>query len=1067
MNPAIPLLAVLGVAGVLLLRRKEIGLAWGALAIAGMALLAPALAIPDGIPSPAATLASVPPWQGTGDPAEGNPVLRDVTFQIQPWQLFARRELRAGRLPLWNPHQFSGAPFWSNGQSAPLFPLHLLFAALPLQLGFVLLPWLRLMVAGCGAWVLGRELGLSRPAALLAALMFSLSGMVVSFLLFPMGNALALVPWVLWAVETLTPRPPLPSAHPDPRERGRSLRPAWFPFISAPKAEPRFGEMVGAATPPSPGGPGVRPGEGSGVRAAGLLALTAGLQLLGGHPETCAHTALLSAIYLLVRGAAGSTWLRFAAGWAGGALIAAVHILPLALLLPETGKWVAQGGGGHPPLGLLLQQPLRLVLPQLYGHPAEGTWSGPFNYSATAVYVGALALPLAAAGLVWVKDRRWLAVAVILAFSFLAAYHMPGVREILGALPVLGKAAHHRLIFGIELGLALLAGAGCDRWLEGKGRGIAAGAALVAMLLGAAWLTVPNPQLGWSLGAVAVALLLVASLKLSRERRWAWLPLLPVVAVIDLLLAHGGILRAIPLGRLYPETGAVRFLQAQEGRVAGIDQVLRPNAAMVYGLSDPRGDDPVKLERYEAVYRSFAPGNPVYYEPIRRWDDPWLDRLGVRWVVAGPHEERPEWPLAYRGADARVYERPGALPLVRWTAGGGALVDERMTRPGFWKISWWTPVRSTLVIAETWDRGWRALAGGKPVPVIPVEGALMGIELGPGAGTLELSYRPAGLVTGTWLSILGVVGVLGVLGVLGRRKLPPRNEERPPVEIRATRPEDLPSLSRLFADRFGHTLEPDEWEWKYRLLPGEARSFVAVQDGEVVAHAGALCLPARWQGGDAGIWQLVDFVGSPKRGGLRPALVDLGRALLHDLPREQDAPWIFGFPSERHFKLGQRVFGYHPLTEIETLSGPIPEGVPARIETSDSGGDWAGEAWERAGVLGVRRTDDFLRWRYWGRPRRYYRFYRLQEGFAVFAFVGEEAWAAELWGASHEEMLAIAADLRASGLRTWKFWSDPGGLCLVPEPERRFVGCRGRTGGPDPSPLAAGFTYSMGDHDLT
>jgi hypothetical protein len=502
-------------------------------------------------------------------------------------------------------------------------------------------------------------------------------------------------------------------------------------------------------------------------RGVGVLALIAGLQLLGGHPETCAHTALLSVIYLLVRGAAGSAWLRFAAGWIGAALISAVQILPFLLLLPETSKWMAQGGGGHPPLGLLLQQPLRLVLPQLYGHPAEGTWSGPFNYSATAVYAGALALPLAAAGLVRVRDRRWLAVAVLLAFSFLAAYHMPGVREILGALPVLGKAAHHRLIFGIELSLALLMGAGCDRWLEGKGRGIVAGAAGVVLLLGAAWLTVPGQQLGWIVGVAAVALILTLSLKLSRERRWAWWPVLPAVALIDLLLAHGGILRAVPLDRLYPETGAVRFLQDQEGRVAGLGEALRPNAALVYGLFDPRGDDPVKLERYEAVYRSFAPEDPVYFEPIRRWDDPWLDRLGVRWVVAGPQEEMAGARLAYQGADARVYERPGALPLVRWTEGGGALVDEGMTRPGFWKISWWTPRRSTLVVAETWERGWRASAGGKPVPVVPVDGALLGVELGPGAGTLELRYRPAGLVAGAWLSVLGVLGALGVLR--GRR----------------------------------------------------------------------------------------------------------------------------------------------------------------------------------------------------------------------------------------------------------------------------------------------------------
>lgn len=1025
LNPALPLLALLGVAGLLLgLRapgglRREIGLAWGALAVAGLALLAPALSMPDGIPSPAATLAGQPPWQGTGDPAEGNPVLRDVTFQIQPWQLFARRELRAGRLPLWNPHQFSGAPFWANGQSAPLFPLHLLFAALPLQLGFVLLPWLRLLIAGCGAWVLGRELGLSRPAALLAALTFSLSGMLVSFLLFPMGNALALVPWVLWSVERIV-----------------------------------------------------------GGRGVFLLALTAGLQLLGGHPETCAHTALLATIYLLVRGARPAAWLRFAAGWTIAALIAAVQILPLLLLLPETSKWAAEGGAS-PPLALLLQQPLRLVLPQLYGHPAEGTWWGPFNYSATAVYAGALALPLAAAGIVRVrKDRRWLAVAVVLAFSFLAAYHMPGVRDILGALPILGRAAHHRLIFGIELGLALLAGAGCDRWLEGKGRGMLAGAVAVLALVLMAWTLLSNDwlnhkivgqQLLWTMGVGGLVSALLLLFTLPRERRWSAYPILPALVLVDLLFAHGGILRAIPLERLYPETGAVAFLQGQTGRVAGVDQTLRPNAAMVYGLFDPRGDDPVKLERYENVYRSFAPGNPVYFEPIQRWDDPWLDRLGVRWVMTAPGARRTDWRLAYEGSDARVYERPGALPLVRW-ADGGEPPSILRQEPGRWEIGWRTPRPATLVVAETWDRGWTATVDGKPAPVIPVDGALLGVELGPGAGRLELRYRPAGLLPGALLSLAGLLALAFTLRA-SKKEAPKR--EAVPVEIRATRPEDLPSLSALFEQRFGHPLDPEEWEWKYRLLPGESRSRVAVAGGEVVAHAGALCLPARLPEGDAGIWQLVDFAGTAK-GGLRPPLVDLGRQLLADLPRPQDAPWIFGFPSERHFRLGERVFGYKPLVELETLAGPLPEGTSdARLETGDQAGEWAERIWERCGVPGVRRSAAFLNWRYWARPRRYYRFYRMvsgaEEGLAVFAFVGEEAWAAEIWlppsGEWYPSMLAAAADLRAAGLRGWRFWPpvSPGldplyrQLGLRPTGERRFVGCRGRAGD---------FTYSMGDYDL-
>lgn len=737
LNPALPLLALLGGAGLIAGhiaglagpaggRRRELGFAWAALALAGMALLAPALARPTGIPSPAATLAALPPWQGTGDPAEGNPLLRDVTFQIHPWLLFLRHELRAGRLPFWNPHQFSGSPFWGNGQAAPLFPLHLLFALLPVGLGAVLLPWLRLMIAGCGVWLLARELGLSRHGALLAALVFPLSGMLVSFLLFPMGNALALVPWVLWAVERIAV------------------------------------------------------GRGGGL----LLAFAGGLQLLGGHPETVVHTALLAGLYLLVRGAArpAAAWARFLGGWLAAAALAAVQILPLALVLPETSRWQRLAeAGAEPPFALLLQQPLRLVLPQLYGHPAEGTWWGPFNYSATAVYAGALALPLAAAGLAGCRrDRRWMAIAAVLAFSFVAAYHWPGVRDLLGALPVVGRAAHHRLIFGIELSLALLAGAGLDRWLEGRGRSLLAGAAAVVLSLGAAWALyldeweirgLTEAQVRWTIGALAAALVLAAALRLPRPWRERLRPLLPAVAVCDLLLAHGGILGALPAERLYPETGAIRFLRGQEGRVAGVGQALRPNAAMVYGLYDPRGDDPVKLERYEKIYATFAPGDPVYYEPIHHWRAPWLDRLGVRWVVAEPGGAAPpdpSWRLAWDGPDARVFERPGALPLVRWDAGReGVRVLRR--EPGLWEVAWTAPEEGTLIVAETWDRGWRAEAAGRPVEVRPVDGALIGLRLGPGEGRLALRYQPPGWVAGAAVSALALAGLLA-FGVAGWRR---------------------------------------------------------------------------------------------------------------------------------------------------------------------------------------------------------------------------------------------------------------------------------------------------------
>ncbi|HEX6199330.1 MAG TPA: hypothetical protein VF150_03620 [Thermoanaerobaculia bacterium] len=329
--------------------------------------------------------------------------------------------------------------------------------------------------------------------------------------------------------------------------------------------------------------------------------------------------------------------------------------------------------------------------------------------------------------------------------------------------------------------------------------------------------------------------------------------------------------------------------------------------------------------------------------------------------------------------------------------------------------------------------------------------------------------------------------------------------------LRPAEPADLPGLAELLRGRFGHPLTPEEWEWKYRRLPGEGRSWVAVDGaGRVLAHAGALRLPARLgpgggpageAGADPGIWQLTDWAGSGEGAGLRPPLVALGRRLLADLPGPGDAPWIFGFPSERHLRLGERVFGYRRLPAIMPRAGELPAGeggaatAGAPVETSDHCGDWGEAAWAACGVPSVRRSAAFLNWRYHARPGRYYRFYRLRpaggaptEGLAVFAFVGRLARGAELWlppapGVSaapaelwEPALRAVARDLAAAGLERWELWPPPAGSGLEPllaglglrsAGEPVPMGCRGRGGETSgPSPADPRFHYSMGDFDL-
>lgn len=684
----------------------------------------PALYIPDGIPSPAATMAQFAPWEDVGDIGKGNPHLRDVTHQVQPWLLFLRSEMRRGRLPFWDPHQFSGTPYWSNGSGAPLFPLHLLFVVLPLQLSFVILPWLRFVIAGLGVWCLARELGLGQRGSLVACLVYPLSGLPVAWLLVPMSNAFALVPWVLWSVERIA--------------NGKG---GWR-----------------------------------------MLSVTAGLELLAGHPETVIHTAMISALYLFVRGSQDllRSWAGFAFGWIVAAALSAVVTLPFLFTLFESSKWLYEGSGGGAEINWIeiLVQPLRIVLPEMTGNPASGTWWGPFNYIGTTVYAGVLTLLLASAGLsdFW-KDRRWLAVAAILIFSFLAVYILPLEYDLIRQIPVFGKLLHHRLRFAIGLSLALLAGFGFNRWIEGSGKTMLIGTSAVVVLIAVTWFgfiklweqrgTV-DTQVYWTIWVLGSATIFSFTLFLKPDyRKYIW-PAIPVILVLDLLAAHGNINPGLSLKKLYPVTPAIEFLLDKPGRVAGTGGSLHPNAAMVYGLYDIRGDNVVKLERYERVYSIFsAQYDPVYFLPIADWNSPMIRNLGVKWILTPPGYGAPVEGLKkiYDGKDASIYRLDDGLPVVRWLETAdtdedleiGLRVDERL--PGYWRISWDTPLEKTLVVAETWDRGWRARrghgAGGWFTPEV-ADGVLMGIHVGPGSGQLELSYIPYGLIPGVIISLAGL-----------------------------------------------------------------------------------------------------------------------------------------------------------------------------------------------------------------------------------------------------------------------------------------------------------------------
>ena len=128
MNPALPpLLALTAAAAFVAWRARGARLRATAEAVAfhatlALALLAPHLAHSDGVPSGASLLRELPPWRGVVEaaPRTANPELGDLPFQVEPRQIFVREELRAGRIPFWNPYAFGGYPLWATAQAAPM-----------------------------------------------------------------------------------------------------------------------------------------------------------------------------------------------------------------------------------------------------------------------------------------------------------------------------------------------------------------------------------------------------------------------------------------------------------------------------------------------------------------------------------------------------------------------------------------------------------------------------------------------------------------------------------------------------------------------------------------------------------------------------------------------------------------------------------------------------------------------------------------------------------------------------------------------------------------------------------
>ncbi len=182
----------------------------------------------------------------------------DTFLYFYPYWQAASTALRNGRIPLWNPNLFMGAPLLANSQVGFFYPLNwpvwLLFSV-PVAVKVSIL--LHVFIAGVGAYLAGRRaLNLAKGAALVTAVLFALSGYLTAQVEhINQLQGLAWLPWYLPVLASL---------------RGEAAR-HWRPVL----------------------------------RAALAFAALFALQLLAGHTQTAFISGVAVGIWLVAQWSEG------------------------------------------------------------------------------------------------------------------------------------------------------------------------------------------------------------------------------------------------------------------------------------------------------------------------------------------------------------------------------------------------------------------------------------------------------------------------------------------------------------------------------------------------------------------------------------------------------------------------------------------------------------------------------------------------------------------------------------------------------------------------------------------
>ncbi|MGD0881415.1 MAG: YfhO family protein [Acidimicrobiales bacterium] len=726
-----------------------VGIAW--VVLAAVAVLVPALARGGSLGS-YDLLGQYGLTAGPG--AVHNRLLVDVIDQMIPWANLAWTQVHNGHLPLWNQYSGLGMPLAFNWQSSVFSVPSLAGYLVPLRLAYTCQVLVTMVIAGAGAYVLGRVLHLGVLASTFAGVAFELSGPFFTWVGWPIASVASWTGWILAGIVLI--------------QRGRH-RGRWVVLT---------GVAVACA---------VYAGQ---PDALVVLLLVAGT------------FAVVSLVVLRLQDGANDSSVRQVAGVASAFVLGALYSAPLLLpgLQLVSGSVRSANGAGaldaqHAFAPSLLVNGLTLSLvsfPNLFDFQ-----NGGFQY------VGAAAAVLAVAAVVFYARRPYVVALIgVGAVGLLLGYVNP-TDVALNALPGLHAVRLPRGNIFLAFAVAALGAVGLQALVRSRRRTelVGCGALFVAagVLLAGVWASGAGRVQGfavlragsylWVAGAIVLGLVAVGvgladiGAPTTGDRAGARVAvggLLVVFETAFLVAAGGSVWTSTADGT--PPAPAVQRLERIVGpSVVGLgapdclplsNQLgISPNANILYGVHELAVYDPMvpraSYSSWTATTGAIA-GFPGFSHYCPGVTTAALARLyGVSYVLEPPGAPGPRGGVHVATLDREgLFRIPGAAAAtVSPLAPGGRLpppsapgraVAVGHPDPNSWTVTTRAPYAQVLRLRLTGVPGWHATVDGRPLALETFDGIMLQAVVPPGVHHVDVTYWPTRFTLGLVLASVAV-----------------------------------------------------------------------------------------------------------------------------------------------------------------------------------------------------------------------------------------------------------------------------------------------------------------------